>query len=61
LQNETVLKEKRVRRSGGGRKAAFEAIAGLDAAFLRVIEQYTAGSPMTETVKWTNLTRQQIA
>lgn len=61
LQSETVLNEERIRRSGGGRKSAFETIAGLDAAFLRVIEQHTAGSPMSETVKWTNLTRQQIA
>lgn len=61
LQDETVLKEERIRQSGGGRKSAFEAIEGLEAAFLRVIEQHTAGSPMTETVKWTNLTRQQIA
>lgn len=39
----------------------FETIEGLDAAFLRVLTQHTAGSPMDETVKWTNLTRQEIA
>lgn len=51
----------RVRRAGGGRKAALATIAGLDEAFLRVIAQHTAGSPMDETIKWTNLTRQEIA
>ena len=61
LQDETILKDERMRQRGGGRKSAFEVIEGLEDAFLRVIEQYTAGSPMTETVKWTNLTRQQIA
>lgn len=61
LQDETVLNEERIRHSGGGRKRSIEKIAGLEEAFLRVIEQHTAGSPMTETVKWTNLTRQQIA
>lgn len=61
LQNEAVLNEERIRTEGGGRKSAFETIDGLDAAFLRVIEQHTAGSPMNETVKWTNLTRGQIA
>lgn len=50
-----------IRRSGGGRLSAFETIEGLDAAFLQVIAQHTAGSPMDETVKWTNLTRQEIA
>lgn len=41
--------------------SAFESIEGLDEAFLSVIAQHTAGSPMDETVKWTNLTRQEIA
>ncbi len=31
------------------------------AAFLKVIAQHTAGSPMDEQVKWTNLNRQEIA
>jgi hypothetical protein len=44
-----------------GRKSAFETIAGLDEAFLRVLERHTAGSPMDETVKWTNLKRHEIA
>lgn len=38
-----------------------ETIEGLDAAFLKVLAEHTAGSPMDETVKWTNLTRQEIA
>lgn len=50
-----------IRRGGGGRKSAFETIENLDATFLRVLAQHTAGSPMDETLKWTNLTRQQIA
>jgi hypothetical protein len=61
LQNEAVLNDKRIRQGGGGRKSAFETIAGLDAAFLRVIEQHTAGSPMSEAVKWTHLTQRQIS
>jgi hypothetical protein len=61
LEDDCALNRKEIRRSGGGRKSAFETIEGLDEAFLRVIAQYTAGSPMDETVKWTNLTRQEIA
>jgi hypothetical protein len=60
LEQEAVLNQSEIRRTGGGRKSAFETIEGLDAAFLRVIAQRTAGSPMDETVKWTNLTRQEI-
>jgi hypothetical protein len=61
LEQEEGLSESRIRQAGGGRKSAFEKIEGLDAAFLRVIAHHTAGSPTDETVKWTNLTRQEIA
>lgn len=61
LEQEAVLNQSGIRQAGGGRKSAFETIEGLDVAFLRVIAQHTAGSPMDETVKWTNLTRQEIA
>jgi hypothetical protein len=61
LKQEEELNQSGIRQAGGGRKSAFETIEGLDAGFLRVIAQHTAGSPMDETVKWTNLTRQEIA
>ena len=50
-----------IRRGGGGRKSALESIEGLDAAFLKVLSQHTAGSPLDETVKWTNPNRHEIA
>ena len=52
---------KSIRRSGGGRKSALATIEGLDEAFIRVIANHTAGSPMNEKIKWTNLTRAEIA
>jgi hypothetical protein len=61
LEQEEVLSQSRIRQVGGGRKSALETIEGLDAAFLRVIAQHTAGSPTDERVKWTNLKRQEIA
>jgi hypothetical protein len=61
LEDKTALEEERIRQSGGGRKSAFKRIDGLDEAFLRVLERHTAGSPMDEIVKWTNLNRHQIA
>lgn len=60
LDDETALEQERIRQVGGGRKSAFESIAGLDEAFLRVLLQHTAGSPTDETVKWTNLKRYEI-
>ncbi len=61
LEDEAAISLGEIRRPGGRRKSALETIKGLDAAFLKVIAQYTAGSPMDEMVKWTNLTRQEIA
>lgn len=60
LDDETALEQERIRQVGGGRKSALETIDGLDEAFLRVLEQHTAGSPMDETLKWTNLKRHEI-
>ena len=53
--------ENRIRQPGGGRKSVLATTPDLDDAFLRVIENHTAGSPMDEKVKWTNLTRETIA
>lgn len=61
LQDPSALNSPRIRRTGAGRKSAFERIEGLDEAFLRVLANHTAGSPMDEQVKWTNLRRHQIA
>lgn len=61
LKDEQAMSGKRARQPGGGRKRVLEQLEGLDEAFLRVIEGHTAGSPMDESIKWTHLTRQQIA
>jgi hypothetical protein len=61
LKDASSMEMSGIRREGGGRKSALESIEGLDAAFLRVLLQHTAGSPMDESVKWTNLTRHEIA
>lgn len=61
LNDPQALSSPRIRRPGGGRKSAFETIPRLDEAFLRVLSQQTAGSPMNEKVRWTHLTRGEIS
>lgn len=61
LGDAAELQRSSIRHAGGGRKHSQESISGLDAAFLQVVEHHTAGSPMKAAVKWTNLTRQEIA
>jgi len=51
----------RIREVGAGRKPIIETSEGIDEAFLEIMEEHTAGSPMDETIKWTNLSRQSIA
>lgn len=61
LSDDEAMNETRQRSPGGGRKSAFETHETLNEAFLRVVERHTAGSPMDASIKWTHLTRQQIA
>ena len=49
------------RQAGGGRKSSFERLPELDEVFLQVLSEQTAGSPIDEKVKWTNLNRPEIA
>ena len=50
----------RIRKVGAGRKFVIDEMEGLDNAFLEVLKNNTAGSPMDETIKWTNLSRLKI-
>lgn len=51
----------RIRNVGGGRKKAIETIEGLELAFLKVLENHTAGDPMNEKIIWTDLTPKEIS
>ena len=53
--------ERQVRRAGGGRNRYGETHPGIDEQFLEVVADHTAGNPMDEDVRWTNLSRQAIA
>ena len=61
LATELSSETKRVRQKGAGRKHVLATTQGLDDAFLDILKNNTAGSPMDETIKWTNLSRPSIA
>lgn len=61
LSDESALQASGIRRAGGGRKSAFEVVEKLEETFLCVVSPHTAGSPMDERIKWTNLSHPKIA
>lgn len=52
--------EQRIRKPGGGRKTCQEKCAEIDEKFLLVLRDHTAGDPMDEKVRWTDLTLGEI-
>lgn len=52
--------EQRIRQPGGGRKPYGAHWAEIDAKFLLVLQAHTAGDPMDEQVRWTDLTPGEI-
>src|SRR5689334_868240 len=48
-------------KKGGGRKRLIDVDPAIEANFHKVLEDHTAGDPMRSEVKWTNLSRRQIA
>lgn len=58
----TVLfKGERIRKPGAGRKSILQTVEGINDAFMEVVTAHTAGSPVNENIKWTNLSRPSIA
>lgn len=60
LGEEETLAQGRNRKVGGGRKSVLEKAPDINEAFLLIIKEHTAGDPMDESIKWTNLTRAEI-
>jgi hypothetical protein len=52
--------EQRIRRPGGGRKSYQETWVDIDEKFLHVLRDHTAGDPMDETVRWTDLSVKEM-
>jgi len=61
LKHPDKIENDGIRTKGGGRKRSIETIPNLSEKFLKVLRDYTAGDPMDDTIRWTNLTHQQIA
>jgi transposase len=60
LGQEDDLPGNRNRKAGGGRKSALASHEAIDELFLAILQDHTAGDPMNEPVKWTNLSVEAI-
>ena len=51
----------RNRETGGGRSSVLAKTSDINNVFLQLLKEHTAGDPMDEKVKWTNLSCSDIA
>lgn len=58
--NEEDEHPERNRRVGGGRKQILDKNPAINEVFLRLLKEHTAGDPMDESVKWSNLSCEDI-
>jgi len=61
FSEEETLPQHRSRKKGGGRTPLLETQTHIDEVFLLILKEHTAGDPMDEKVKWTNLTCADIS
>lgn len=62
LRRKETIPRNRDRKDGGGRKQIVEKEdSDIDEVFMSILKECTAGDPMDEKVKWTNLTKANIA
>ncbi len=61
IENPDTELHNRIRKKGAGRKSSIEIIENIDEVFLEVIDDYIAGDPMDEKIRWTNLSHKKIA
>ena len=61
LNEAETLPQHRSRKEGGGRTPALEKQPAMDEVFLLLLKEHTAGDPMDEKVKWTDLTCAEIS
>jgi hypothetical protein len=61
INNGTETPEERIRKPGGGRKKIIESEEDIDEVFFEILKHHTAGSPINDEVKWTNLSLKEIS
>jgi hypothetical protein len=53
--------DNRIRKPGGGKKKIIDTVENIDEVFFEILKDHTAGSPMDNEIKWTNLSLKGIS
>jgi hypothetical protein len=53
--------DNRIRKPGGGKKKIIDTVENIDEVFFEILKDHTAGSPMDNEIKWTNLSLKRIS
>jgi len=53
--------DNRIRKPGGGKKKIIDTVENIDEVFFEILKDHTAGSPIYEEIKWTNLSLKDIS
>jgi hypothetical protein len=61
ITNGTETPKDRIRKPGGGKKKIIDTMENIDKIFFEILKDHTAGSPMDEEIKWTNLNHKEIS
>ena len=61
ITNGIETPDNRIRKPGGGKKKIIDTVETIDEVFFEILKDHTAGSPMDEEIKWTNLTLKEIS
>jgi len=60
LKEKATISKRRDRKAGGGRKQIIQKQTDINDVYLSILKEHTAGAPMDEAKKWTNLTCAKI-
>jgi transposase len=60
LKEKATISKRRDRKAGGRRKQIIQKQTDINDVFLSILKEHTAGDPMDEAKKWTNLTCAKI-
>ncbi|AKB43101.1 Mobile element protein [Methanosarcina vacuolata Z-761] len=61
ITNGIETPDNRIRKPGGGKKKIIDNVENIDEVFFEILKDHTAGSPIDEEIKWTNLSLKDIS